>query len=87
MRRHAIMGEREEKTGVGRSNNNDRTSEHSLLGFGEYYDWTYGQVMKATPNYVTYICQECTTSSQEQEQFQEWVTSMAFGSEREAEEV
>ena len=71
----------EEKNGEEES----RTSGRSLLVFGEYHDWTYGQIMKAMPNYVTHICQECEASREEQEQFQQWVTLMTFESEKEAE--
>ena len=64
-----------------------RTSERSLLRFGEYRDWAYGKIMKEMPNYVTHICQECASSSEEQEQFQQWATSMRPESEKKADDA
>ena len=46
-------------------------SEYSLMGFGKYRDWAYGEIMKNKPNYVTYLRQECMESSEGKQQFQQ----------------
>ena len=74
-------------TWIGREEMSDqepRRNETSLLGFGKYHDWAYGEILANKPNYATYICQESFESSEEQQSFQEWVTLKTFGSEKEA---
>ena len=58
--------------------------ETSLLNFGTYRDWAYGEIMTHMPQYVTYICLESTESSPEQQQFPEWITLKAYDDENEA---
>ena len=71
---------------VPRGETDDRSNvngETSLLNFGSYHDWTYGEIMTNVPNYATYICHESMESSPEQ-QFQEWITLKAYDDENEA---
>ena len=58
--------------------------ETSLLDFGSYRDWDYGEIMTNKPNYASYICHENMESSPEQPQFQEWITLKAYDDENEA---
>ena len=55
----------------------------SLMGFGDYHDWTYGDIMTNKPNYATYVCQESFGIILEHQKFQEWVTLKTFGNEQE----
>ena len=38
----------------------------SLVKFGNYTDWTYGEILTKNPNYASYIRQESFGSSEEQ---------------------
>ena len=69
-----------------RSEQEPRRNETSLLGFGKYHDWAYGEILTNKPNYVTYIFQESFESSEEQQRLQEWVTLKTFESEKETTE-
>ena len=55
-----------------------------LLGFGEYHDWAYGEIMTHRPNYVTYICSESGDESEAQKQFKGCVRLKELGIEKEA---
>ena len=58
--------------------------EMSLMNFGAYHDWAYGEIMTTAPNYATHICHESIERSPEQQQFQEWIPLKAYDDENEA---
>ena len=45
----------------------------SLLNFGDYSGWAYGDMLAWEPNYVAYICMGSKDSIEEPQQFQEWI--------------
>ena len=47
-------------------------SGDSLLRFGEYHDWAYGEIVTHKPNYVVYVCAESGEGNEARKQFQEW---------------
>ena len=55
--------------------------EMSLMNFGDYQDWAYGDIMREKPHCVSYICNESMESSAEQQQFQEWIALSEYESE------
>ena len=51
----------------------------SLMNFGEYHDWAYGEIHRDRPQYEAYICMESKDSSDERRQFREWATLKVYG--------
>ena len=58
--------------------------ETSLMNFGEYHDWAYGDILKVKPNYVSYICNESMDIDVGQQEFQDWITLREYETEKQA---
>ena len=57
--------------------------EMALLGFGNYRDWRYGDVLTYKPNYVAYVCEESEETSQARKQFTEWIMLAEYSIQKE----
>ena len=76
-------------TWIGKEETSDQVrwrDETSMMKFGDYPDWAYGEILTSKPNYLTYIPRESFGGSEEHQRFQEWATLMTFGSEKETTE-
>ena len=47
-------------------------ASHQILGFGEYSERTYGEVVKKRPTYVEYLMNGRAPDRLDVEQFAEW---------------
>ena len=58
--------------------------ETSLVNFGKYHDWKYGDILKENPHYVSNICNGRMESGAGKQEFQERITLRKYEMEKQA---